>query len=287
MQRMAIIALNGLEPSLITDETPHLLQDEDGTIAVDGSPLQTPVIWAAFLTGQQDSGMAIRKIPYNADEKISRVLGPKRVAAIHRFYSKLLNRTLAYTKDDLTHPTIFDFVDKPIALDIPAYNEAPAYVEIRKIAYAIGGQYPEDDLLREVWARFHDEYQTCMRRLDDDWDLFMVHFFVTDVIGHLSWYNVDNLTECYRVMDEKIGAMTRRIRNAVILIVSDHGMRNGLHTHQGLYSIDRPLSLSTPKTTEFYDAIRQIVLDPGASSASSENDGRRRVLQHLKALGYV
>jgi len=129
---MAIIALDGLEPSLITDETSHLLQDEHGTIAVDVSPLQTPVIWAAFLTGQQEPGVAMRKFPYNADEKISRVLGPQRVAAIHRFYSKLPNRTVAYTKDDLTHPTIFDLVDKPIALDIPAYNEAPAYVEVRR-----------------------------------------------------------------------------------------------------------------------------------------------------------
>ena len=284
---MAIIALDGLEPSLITDETPYLLQDTHGTIEVDVSPLQTPVIWAAFLTGQQDSGVAMRKIPYNADETISRVLGPQRVAAIHRFYSKLLNRTAAYTKADLTHPTIFDLVDKPIALDIPAYNEDPAYIEVRrKIAYAIGGQYPEDELVREVWARFHDEYQTCMRRLDDDWDLFMVHFFVTDVIGHLSWNNVDNLTECYRVMDEKIGAMTRRIPNAVILIVSDHGMRNGLHTRQGFYSLNRPLALSAPKTTEFYDIIRQIVLGTRAASEPSEKDGRRRVLQHLKALGY-
>lgn len=284
---MAIIALDGLEPSLITDKTPHLVQDVHGTIDVDVSPLQTPVIWAAFLTGQKETGVERIKFPYDADEKISRVLGPKRVAAINRFASKLPISTINYTKDDLIHPTIFDLVEKHVALDIPSYNEDPVYLEIRrKIAYAIGGQYPEDDLVREVWDLFHEEYHTCMNLLDDDWDLFMVHFFVTDVIGHLSWDNVDNLTDCYRIMDEKIGAMTRRITNSVIFIVSDHGMQNGLHTRKGFYSINQPLSLPAPKITDFYEIIRQILHENGAFSELGENEKRMKVLQHLKDLGY-
>jgi len=287
MQRMAIIALDGLEPSLITDKTPNLLQDAHGTVDVDVSPLQTPVIWAAFLTGQKDNGVEMIKFPYDVDEKISRVLDPKRVAAINRFSSNLPISTVSYTKHDLMHPTIFDLVEKHVALDIPSYNEDPVYLEIRrKIAFAIGGQYPEDDLVREVWDRFHEEYETCMKMLDEDWDLFMVHFFVTDVIGHLSLDNVDKLTKCYQTMDHKIGTMTRRIKDSVILIVSDHGMQNGLHTRKGFYSINKPLYLHSPKITDFYEIIRQILFHKGAFSESGEADRRLKVLQHLKELGY-
>lgn len=284
---MAIIALDGLEPSLITSKTPNLLQDVHGTIDVDVSPLQTPVIWAAFLTGHKDNGVERIKFPYDVDEKISRVLGPKRVAAINRFTSRLPVNTIHNTKEDLRHPTIFDLVEKHVALDIPSYNEDPAYLEIRrKIAYAIGGQYPEDDLVREVWDLFHEECQTCMNRLDEDWDLFMVHFYVTDVIGHLSLDNVDKLTQCYRIMDDKIGKLTRRITNSVIFIVSDHGMQNGLHTRKGFYSINQPLHLHTPKITDFYDIIRQILGHKGAFSEPLAKEKRIKVLQHLKELGY-
>jgi hypothetical protein len=268
MDRMMIIALDGLEPSLVTETMANLRQSEHGLTDVDVSPLQTPLIWATFLTGTKDNGVKRIGAPFRLEERISRFIGYERVANISRFTSELglydlqsLSKYIRqYTNEDLTQPTIFDAVEKSVALDIPAYNENPVYLTIRrKIALSIRGQYPENDFLSEVWDLFRNEYDECLNTLEDEWDLFMVHFFITDVIGHLSWNDVEKLKTCYHAIDEKIGEIQRRIPQSVILIVSDHGMQRGLHTRTGFYSLNTHLNLNSPKITEFYDIIRMVL----------------------------
>lgn len=297
MEKIVIIALDGLEPSLVTETMPNLLQREYGITEVNVTPLQTHLIWATFLTGTIENGIKTIKAPHHFQEKISRVFGYNRVARVSRFLSEsvIYNMNLFskfvkhFSKDDLTKPTIFDLVDKSIALDIPAYNEDVIYVKIRRnIACTIGEQYPKDDLVNEVWELFHKEYQVCLKMLEEDWDLFMVHFFVTDVIGHLCWNNLEELKECYQIIDKKVGELERKIENSVILILSDHGMEKGLHTHTGFYSINKQLNLNSPTITDFYEIIRKVLYSN--SSENKEKAGniqdKKKVLEHLKALGY-
>jgi hypothetical protein len=301
MTRVLIIALDGLEPTQVTEDMPHLLQVEHGTVDINVSPLVTPLVWAAFLTGATANGVKILKFPYALDEKISRMIGVKRVAKVNEFSSKLGLSNFFFTKADLTLPTIFELSAYPIALNIPSYNENPAYLDVRRnITYALRGQISEEAFVDHVWALFREEYAECQKRLDDDWELFMVHFFVTDVIGHLGWDDPETLQACYRTMDACVAELQRRVHDAVILILSDHGMQNGLHTRNGFYSVNQELHLNTPKITDFYailrDALRHtntyannaapLSLVPAAATGNPHND-KSKVIRHLRELGYV
>lgn len=298
MEKMIIIALDGLEPSLVNETMSNLLQIEYGITEVNVTPLQTHLIWATFLTGTIENGVKTIRAPHRLQEKISRVFGYNRVARVSKFLSgsAIYNMNIFskyvkhFSKNDLTKPTIFELVDKSIALDIPAYNEDNIYVKIRRnIASTISEQYPKDDFMNEVWELFHKEYEICLKKLEEDWDLFMVHFFVTDVIGHLCWNNIEKLKECYQIMDKKVGELIRKIKNSVILILSDHGMEKGLHTHTGFYSINKQLNLNSPKITDFYEIIRKVVysnFSENKERAGSIQD-KKKVLEYLRQLGYI
>ncbi len=88
MEKIVIIALDGLEPSLVTETMPNLLQREYGITEVNVTPLQTHLIWATFLTGTIENGIKIIKAPHHFQEKISRVFGYNRVARVSRFLSE-------------------------------------------------------------------------------------------------------------------------------------------------------------------------------------------------------
>jgi hypothetical protein len=300
MTRVLIIALDGLEHTQVTEDMPHLLQAEHGTIDINVSPVVTPLVWAAFLTGATENGVKILKFPYALDEKISRMIGVKRVATVNKFSSKLGLSNFFFTKEDLTLPTIFELSADPIAVNIPSYNENPLYLDVRrKITFVLNGQFSEEEFTTRVWGLFHGEFAECLKRLEDDWELFMVHFFITDVIGHLCWDTPEKLQACYRTIDACVDEIQRRVRDAVILILSDHGMQNGLHTRQGFYSVNEELHLNTPKITDFYDILRDLLRhtttyvnneapsQPVAEATGNPNNDKSQVIRHLRELGYV
>ena len=45
----------------------------------------------------------------------------------------------------------------------------------------------------------------------------------------------------------------------VLLIVSDHGQENGLHTNYGFYSCNKKLDLDTPKISDFKEVIEKMI----------------------------
>jgi hypothetical protein len=101
-------------------------------------------------------------------------------------------------------------------------------------------------------------------------------------------------------MNDKVGELTRRVHDAVVLIISDHGMQNGIHTHKGFYSVNTQLNLTLPKMTDFYDIIEKEWLggrnvDRTAISrphhvenkaSDTPQQDKEKVLKHLKELGY-
>jgi hypothetical protein len=310
-----IIALDGLEPTLVGQTMHNLLQAEHGIVNVDVFPLMTPLIWATFLTGTDNNGVTISKyssrigekigrVTYSLGEKLTNIVGYERSMKIMSTLGNVVDKVYTpkqYTREDLTQPTIFDMVDKAIALDVPAYNENPIYLNIRRnTALAINHQYPENDVVNEIWSLFHKEYDDCLDALSKEWTLFMVHFCVTDIIGHLYWDRLEQISECYRIMNEKVGEITQKIPNSMVLIISDHGMQRGIHSHQAFYSVNKQLNLQSPNISDFYHIIgeewlnskkidrslkplRIRVKNPDDNTAQQDKE---RVLKHLKELGY-
>lgn len=70
------------------------------------------------------------------------------------------------------------------------------------------------------------------------------------------------------------------------IIVSDHGMKNGSHTHNGYYAINKILNLEKPKFTDFYSIIRD--WNEIKTQKIQENpEEKEKIKERLKKLGYM
>jgi len=251
IMRVLIIGLDGLEPSLVKDE--ELLQSYHGVVDNSGLALQTPVLWASFLTGSGDHDVRGMRYSNKFTNMISRVIGIRWSSRVLK-HSGLYNPRL-YIKEDIGKSTIFDLVDGYIAVSVPAYNEPEVYLDIRRntVKY-FDYDYDGKTLVGESMDLFNRERKEFEDLLDSkNWDIAMIHVFVTDTIGHLG---ID-IKRTYEEMARWVG--TLNFNNTMKLILSDHGMKRGLHTIEGFWSSNIDLGKSKIHITEFYDIIKEVL----------------------------
>lgn len=296
--RVLIIGLDAAEHDLIAEGNyPHLKQLEYGKVEINVKQLYTPIIWGSFITGTAMENRGISGA-YKWKNPLLNMLKNKtlRIRLSHQRIDKTFDsigslfenlgfKTEQYNRADLVTSTIFDYVDKHVAISIPSYNEDPINEALRKrIAKAL--KAGKRKLAKEVedvaWRAFRERREKVMSSLNRDWKLLMVHFFVLDILQHLFWYSKEYLTEMYAEMDKTVKLILDKMPydDLLLLIVSDHGQKRGVHTSYGYYSSNKKLGLNHPKITDFADIIRSHL---GLPSREDE----KRVWKHLKSLGYV
>lgn len=159
------------------------------------------------------------------------------------------------TRKNLKVTTIFDIVKESISIDVPAYNNWSSLWSEEAI---------ESPLLFEkrIWKDFEARKRECLRRIEEDWMLFMVHFHICDYFGHLFRGNLSKMWEVYSACDELAYTLKSRVDDSFFLIISDHGMspiRKGSqladHSDHAFYSSNQKLALKNPKLTDFYKII--------------------------------
>lgn len=295
--RVLIIGLDAAEYDFIAEGNyPYLKQLEYGKVEINVKPLFTPVIWGSFITGtvlenRGVSGVYKWKNPLLnmlKNKTLGIRLSHKRIdktfSSIGSFLEKLGLETEPYNRSDLTMPTIFDYFDNHIAISIPSYNEDPINEVLRRrtaVALKTGSRKLAKKTENLAWKAFGETREKVMSLLDGDWNLFMVHFFILDILQHLFWYNKEYLTGMYAEMDKTVKLILDKIphNDLLLLIVSDHGQKQGVHTTYGYYSSSRKLGLNHPKITDFADVIRSYL---GLPSREDE----KKVWKHLRNLGY-
>lgn len=291
---IVVVAFDALEYSIVDKgDFPNLKQQEYGKVKTLGiEALKTPVIWASFITGKLPKEHKVDG--FFKGEKIIIPLadlgckvGLDKVIGIHRALH-LMGFLRKYNKHHLSRTgikTIFDF-DKTKAISIPGYNEDIVNDELRDLLRgALKGRCHEKELEARAWENFFERKEEVLRTLNEDWDLFMVHFFITDVLQHYFFFDKARINDLYREMDKTMREISQKIHNNCWqLIVSDHGMKRGIHTDYGFYSSNKPLGLKEPKITDFYQMFQRRL--PGRADIMSEEE-RRRILNHLRKLGYI
>jgi hypothetical protein len=295
--RMLVIGLDGAEYSVIEKgDYPHLKQAEFGTVEINVKPLFSPLIWASFITGKVKeeheirgmhkwrSGLVERLRNWSLETKMSRGRIGKGLVRLGLLLEFLGFKTRLYDKSDLGASTIFDYVDNHVAISIPAYNEDPVnHVVRRKEAEALrsGSRKLTKETEELVWRVFQEKREEVLRKLMEDWNLFMVHFYVLDPLQHLFWYDSERIMRAYEEADVTVKSIQDRMPDdCLMLIVSDHGHRKGMHTPYGFYSCNEKLKLKNPKITDFAEVIRSYF---GLPSREEEI----KIYQRLKDLGYV
>jgi predicted AlkP superfamily pyrophosphatase or phosphodiesterase len=270
MARVFIAGIDALEYSLVEKlNLRNIKQVEYGKVAVPCSKLLTPLIWASFITGTSEHGIetfTVRRNPLirlggSFFEKmgISSYKGPRHF--LRRMSLKVGLFTSPVDKRDLQAKTIFDYAKKPVAISIPAYNEWEAIHKLR-LEYPFVKIIEKHDEVKAAecielnWRIFQEKLEQTSRKLEEgSWDLLMVHFLILDTIGHLYWNRPGKVEDAHRFMDVSIGRLLSKVEDQIVLIVSDHGMKNGVHTEYGFYSSNVKVGLVNPKITDFHDII--------------------------------
>jgi len=149
------------------------------------------------------------------------------------------------------------------------------------IVDAIGNPYKEKSLAEKAWTDFQQKKRRVMKLLNDDWDLFMVHFYVADIIQHLWWYKKDLMANLYQKMDETAKQIEMKLPPEVFtLILSDHGFMNGYHSPYAFYSSNKPINLKHPKITDFANIIQEKLGIPSKHEI-------KEIKERLRSLGYA
>ncbi len=271
--RVCIIGLDGLEYEFVMKfDLKHLKQVEYGRVKINVGFLSTPTIWASFITGLMPSEHGVIGLRWG-----NRLLNAVKNFVVKVGLAGLLDKS-AFIQDKLHKmfagqemsfpiikgkvPTIFDYASNPIHISVPCYSEQdmPVYEELRReVAQALGNPLAEKRVLEKSRKVFEDKRRKCLRELEKDWDLFMVHFLYPDVFQHLRWYREDEVRGLYEELDETTRMFKERVdeEDTLVLVVSDHGHKRGLHTPHGFYSSNKRLGLHEPKITDFADIIKQ------------------------------
>lgn len=277
--RCLILAIDSLEYE-IAKNFPNLKQKEFGKVIVplthDGEPY-TPVVWGSFISGLSPSENKIYEEPVLKWEnpvlqRIREFLGKRRsMPHLKNHVGKVLvSLGFKMTTEGIFHTmadfkeknisTIFDFAKKPIAISVPSYNEDPINQYLRRRIYDVyQNGLAEEVLEKEILEIFYDQAERNFEKLDEEWDLFMVHFYAVDVFSHLYPNNNSKFYKLYAELDNMVKKIKNKVNDSFIFVVSDHGHRNGLHTSYGFYSTNEILGLHYPKITDFYQIILRIL----------------------------
>ena len=285
ISKVIILGIDAIEYDLIEKwDLKNFKQKEYGKTILPLYPNQEPateIIWPCFITGKEPEEMG-----YSSLNVYAKSLRPI-ISLIYPVISKLffdfktkngtqkkqLTWPILYgcimllkkvglihkpTKEDIKSDTIFDNKQiKSIHLHIPIFDkdDFPEYRKeiIKVISKKLYHPIIEMKLKNEFTQRLKEVYD-CVNK--NNWQLFMQYFYVLDGVQHIFYRNSKKIAKFYLMFDEFIKKLTEIIDDeTLLLIVSDHGLKKGIHTPYGFYSVNNKLGLKNPRLIDFREII--------------------------------
>jgi hypothetical protein len=273
--RVFILALDGLSFERVNRwNLKHLKQKQSGFLpsivnGKHGEPL-SPQVWGSFITGiVQDIddwrvyARPIEWIRWNTplrhirgSESVTKTFGKKvliPLLSFIRLQKKYVERR------GLKGTTIFDLIPKSIAVNVPTYNLDLEWLfgYTQKILEGEMDAY-EDHVKNNTKLMI----QETIRRIPEDWDLFMTWIPIADQMGHVFIKRTKKMRDIYSRLNMLAFNISSRLpEDCIMVIISDHGMRvssddvSGCHSPFAFYSFSREVKLRPRRITDFYDLI--------------------------------
>lgn len=227
-----ILGYDGLEYEYVKKfNCQNLMQKNFGkTDLSQFSEPRTIVLWSSFLTGKNQE---------------------KRILSGDLWTFKL-------KKEE----TFFNHFKNSYVLDTPGYNYSEDHKKERDALRAYfnktGTVEDYDKVAFENHKKIKEQFFNALNS-DTNFDIIMVYFGVADVVGHLSFGIKEKMKIIYNELDEIAEKVQEKFKDAIILIVSDHGMKSigrfGDHENYAFWSLNLDKNLGNPKTTDFYNLI--------------------------------
>ena len=281
--KVVILAYDALDPFLVRRfRLPHLRQEHCGIVDNRSFPLlSTPIIWASFITGLPPRLHGVGKSKKWKVPVLERLLPLLEKAPRVSDMLAVLKARLGvfsymekpYDKEHYREKgikTIFDYAENPFCFDVPSYNQSEVALRLRGcMMKVLDGKMEAADYERLLRRYHHLKARLLLKAVaSGEHDLVMVHFELSDAMGHLFISNHLKMLNVYTLLDR----LARRVREmlppgGLLLIVSDHGMRPfqvykghkgrfGDHSPFGFWSANLPLKLPERVTmTDFFGLI--------------------------------
>lgn len=321
---VAVLGIDALDPGLVdSDDHPHLTLAEYSSIdTIDSSAGEpsTHELWPTIITGlippehglELDNGVSWENPYINFAGEVANYLVPDSLQA--RIGAWLLDnteqdafrtRSRYYEKQGIS--TVFDGREYK-AIGIPNYvtdiDDEDREHQLRKDMGELferdrdakGGHTSEDPV---------EFYELCMemsmvrialvRRAYRSMNYELVFGYTSglDLIGHVS-YGIPKLQErAYDELDDFVGELRDDLgEEDELVVVSDHGLQEGVHTSEAfISSTDPKIAETVDSVVDVRDAVEKkldeghLPSKPSFTKKKGENDNR--VKEQLEDLGYM
>ena len=296
MSKVVVLCIDSAEYKLIKKyNLKEFKQKEYGKIEVPissrfGMP-SSPQVWASFIKGEwiQDTLYfnEFRNSVLNFfDKKINFI-------PIRKFAKKFIKRDKPVKLND----TIFERIKNSKAISVPCYNEYRINEELRKLlGEVLRGKIKEDKFIQLIERELKIKKRAVLNALKKNYNLIVVHIYSLDIIQHYFGKDVRKILEFYKIVSSLISEVKKRIRkDDLLLIISDHGQLNGMHTNYGFYSINKKMNLGTPRISDFFYVIKNWIDNKKVlirkkrkiiSHDLADNFDKEKIRKKLEELGY-
>jgi len=263
--KIAIIAIDALEYTLVKRwRLKNLMQAEYGKVTVNVAPQITPTLWASFLTGSNPHRHGVYGWRWSWGDRVKALLLKCKFHSLTKhsqwlwvFLGKILDRLgCKLTISRVKTPTFLDYT-RSIAVNVPCYSSFTSAEALRhKIIHVMGDKKKEKIAIKEAYAIFRSKARYALRKLNEEWRIFMIYFYIADFIQHVRFCSKKSIYRLYKELDHLVGEFKKHLSpDTLLLVISDHGMKRGIHTDYGFYSLSKRLNLKEPKITDFYRFI--------------------------------
>jgi len=228
-----------------------------------------------------------------------------------------------YNKHDVSYylenniKTLFDGKQSR-AISIPNYKtnrDVELEMEVDRVSFwedAIDTVHMEDrsmlkplvsnaDLDEELFTELYSRVGILKASMQRSYDIIFCWFGFIDTVGHLSPLVDENGFQ--RRHYETAANITNEIRAEMddkdtLISISDHGIRDGIHTHDAVIASDDPSVVDqTDSVFDFRETVNSLSTDHNCGEIELKNKCRfnqqledqpaNKVEQHLKELGYI
>lgn len=322
---VVVLGIDALDPDIVDSEThPNLTLDRheriDTIVSSAGEP-STHELWPTIITGLRpedhglvlDDGVAWDSQFLRTASGVADYVLPESVQT--KLGAWLLNNTEEdafrapasyYAENDLS--TVFDGVESH-AVGVPNYVVDPDTEDREhQLRRDMGELFRRDEDAKggHTTADIETFYEQCLemamvriarvRRAlrGQRYGLVFGYTSGLDLVGHVSHDRPAVQARAYEELDEFVGELRADLDDGdVLILVSDHGLQDGLHTEAAMIATTHPELLDgVASVTDVRDAIER-ALDSGDHTAGSQwaDSGdvgdSEEVAQRLEDLGYM
>ena len=231
----------------------------------------TPVIWKIIFTGKNDQNEPTPPPKWPPPWKNRFLNSLRDIRIVRETYAYCIKHSLLKRgfpeKIGFQRQEGLDLKESFVGYaDNPVLIHNPLEVSVKWELEPFHGEFDPVKVVRAYRDDFQREREETLRRIDDEWDLFLVYIKFLDVVGHLLWQRNDVIEQYYKLVDQFAGEIQSRIGDAFMIIISDHGMmplkgtrhQGGDHSHHAFASFSREVSNGFPlKITDIHNIVRE------------------------------